>query len=125
MLKELSLLKWQEKATKLASEKNLTEVDELLATVSNLEANVKIERCFFSASDQPWVDYQISDGICWLIYREKIQENTKDLKELEALHTKYMKRQEVCTFSVLALFVNFLCPLRKFAYLFLHFLLQG
>ncbi|KAK4417662.1 Structural maintenance of chromosomes protein 4 [Sesamum alatum] len=69
MLKELSLLKWQEKTTKLASENNATEMTELQATVSSLEANVKIER-------------------------EKIQENTKTLKELEALHVKYMKRQE-------------------------------
>ncbi|KAK6129250.1 hypothetical protein DH2020_036959 [Rehmannia glutinosa] len=69
MLKELSLLKWQEKATKLASENNVTEVAELQTTVSNLEANVKTER-------------------------EKIQENTKTLKELEALHVKYMKTQE-------------------------------
>ncbi|KAL3622702.1 Structural maintenance of chromosomes protein 4 [Castilleja foliolosa] len=69
MLKELSLLKWQEKATKLASENNVTEIAELQATVSSLEANVKTER-------------------------EKIQENTKTLKELEALHVKYMKTQE-------------------------------
>lgn len=45
MLKELSLLKWQEKATKLASENNIAEIAELQATVSSLEANVKIERC--------------------------------------------------------------------------------
>lgn len=44
MLKELSLLKWQEKATNLASEKNATEVGELRETVSSLEANVKTER---------------------------------------------------------------------------------
>ncbi|KAL6551563.1 Structural maintenance of chromosomes protein 4 [Orobanche gracilis] len=69
MLKELSLLKWQEKATKLASENNVTEITELQSTVSNLEANVKTER-------------------------EKIQGNTKILKELETLHMKYMKRQE-------------------------------
>ncbi|KAH6791155.1 structural maintenance of chromosome 3 [Perilla frutescens var. frutescens] len=69
MLKELSLLKWQQKATGLASENNITEITELQATVSSLEANVKTER-------------------------EKIQENTKTLKELEALHMKYMKRQE-------------------------------
>ncbi|KAL0332074.1 UNVERIFIED_CONTAM: Structural maintenance of chromosomes protein 4 [Sesamum calycinum] len=69
MLKELSLLKWQEKATTLASENNVTEIAELQATVSSLESNVKIER-------------------------GKIQENTKTLKELEALHVKYMKRQE-------------------------------
>lgn len=30
-----------------------------------------------------------------LLYRDKIQENTKTLKELEALHMKYMKTQEV------------------------------
>lgn len=48
MLKELSLLKWQEKATKLASENNVTETAELQATVSSLEANVKIERWFYS-----------------------------------------------------------------------------
>lgn len=46
MLKELSLLKWQEKATNLASENNVTETAELQATVSSLEANVKIERWF-------------------------------------------------------------------------------
>lgn len=44
MLKELSMLKWQEKATKLASENNATEVVELQGTVSSLEENVKIER---------------------------------------------------------------------------------
>lgn len=48
MLKELSLLKWQEKATKLASENNVTEIAELQATVSSLEANVKIERWSYS-----------------------------------------------------------------------------
>ncbi|XP_051140467.1 structural maintenance of chromosomes protein 4 [Andrographis paniculata] len=69
MLKELSLLKWQQKATNLASEKTGTEVAELQVAVSNLEENVKIER-------------------------EKIKENSKELKEVEDLHTKYMKRQE-------------------------------
>lgn len=64
MLKELSLLKWQEKATKLASDKNVTEVAELQETVSNLEANVKIERCL-SDTDQPRTDNQISDDICY------------------------------------------------------------
>lgn len=44
MLKELSLLKWQEKATNLASENNITEIAELQETVSSLEANVKTER---------------------------------------------------------------------------------
>lgn len=65
MLKELSLLKWQEKATKLASDKNLTEVAELQEIVSDLEANIKIERCFLSDTKQPWTDNQISDGICY------------------------------------------------------------
>lgn len=44
MLKELSLLKWQEKATNLVSENNITEIAELQETVSSLEANVKTER---------------------------------------------------------------------------------
>ncbi|XP_057769491.1 structural maintenance of chromosomes protein 4-like [Salvia miltiorrhiza] len=69
MLKELSQLKWQEKATKLASENNITEIADLKAAISSLEENVKSER-------------------------DKIQENTNTLKELEALHVKYMKRQE-------------------------------
>ncbi|XP_042019712.1 structural maintenance of chromosomes protein 4-like [Salvia splendens] len=69
MLKELSLLKWQEKATKLASENNITEIADIQAAISSLEANVKSER-------------------------NKIQENTRTLKELEALHVKYMKRHE-------------------------------
>ncbi|KAL2499952.1 Structural maintenance of chromosomes protein 4 [Abeliophyllum distichum] len=69
MLKELSLLKWQEKATKLASEDNANQIEELQANISSLEENVKNER-------------------------EKIQDNTKTLKELETLHVKYMKKQE-------------------------------
>ncbi|PSS30465.1 Structural maintenance of chromosomes protein [Actinidia chinensis var. chinensis] len=69
MLKELSLLKWQEKATKLASEDTSTQMVEKQAKVSSLEENLKIER-------------------------EKIHENNKTLKELEALHMKYMKKQE-------------------------------
>lgn len=46
MLKELSLLKWQEKATGLASENNITEIAEVQATVSSLEANVKTGRWY-------------------------------------------------------------------------------
>ncbi|CAA3013817.1 structural maintenance of chromosomes 4 [Olea europaea subsp. europaea] len=69
MLKELSLLKWQEKSTLLASEDNANQTEKLQANISNLEENVKNER-------------------------EKIQNNTKTLKELEALHMKYMKKQE-------------------------------
>lgn len=44
MLKELSLLKWQEKATKFASEDNAAKSLELQTNVSNLEENLKIER---------------------------------------------------------------------------------
>ncbi|XP_028125299.1 structural maintenance of chromosomes protein 4 [Camellia sinensis] len=69
MLKELSLLKWQEKAAKLASENTSAQMVGMQANVSTLEENLKIER-------------------------EKIRENNKTLKELEALHMKYMKKQE-------------------------------
>lgn len=69
MLKELSLLKWQEKGTKLASEDNNTKMVELQANVASLEENIRSERM-------------------------KMQENNKTLKELEKLHHKYMKRQE-------------------------------
>lgn len=44
MLKELSLLKWQEKATKLASENNINEIADIQEAISSLEANVKSER---------------------------------------------------------------------------------
>lgn len=44
MLKELSLLKWQEKATRLASENNIAEIADIQAAISSLEANVKSER---------------------------------------------------------------------------------
>ncbi|XP_043714593.1 structural maintenance of chromosomes protein 4-like [Telopea speciosissima] len=69
MLKELSLLKWREKATKLASEDATSHVVELKTNVSNLEENLKNER-------------------------EKIQENAKTLMDLEGVHNKYMKQQE-------------------------------
>ncbi|KAL0014881.1 hypothetical protein SO802_001950 [Lithocarpus litseifolius] len=69
MLKELSLLKWQEKATKLAYEDTNTKLVELQANVASLEENLKIER-------------------------ENIQESHKTLEELETVHNKYMKRQE-------------------------------
>ncbi|KAL6537567.1 hypothetical protein OROMI_026101 [Orobanche minor] len=69
ILEELSMLKWQERATKLVSENNTTEIADIQAAISSLEAYVKSER-------------------------DKIQENSKTLKELEALHVKYMKREE-------------------------------
>lgn len=69
MLKELSLLKWQEKATNLAYEDTSLKIVELQENVSKLEENLKNER-------------------------EKIQDNNKTLKELESVHNKYMRRQE-------------------------------
>lgn len=44
MLKELSLLKWQEKATTLAHEDTSTKMAELQEKVSSLEENLKAER---------------------------------------------------------------------------------
>lgn len=44
MLKELSLLKWQEIATKLAYEDNNGTMEKLQADVSSLEENLKNER---------------------------------------------------------------------------------
>lgn len=44
MLKELSLLKWQEKATKLASEDISGQMVEKQDMVSGLEKNLKMER---------------------------------------------------------------------------------
>ncbi|KAF7802987.1 structural maintenance of chromosomes protein 4 [Senna tora] len=69
MLKELSLLKWQEKATKLAYEDSCGKMEEVQANVSSLEENLKNER-------------------------GKIQESKQTLKELETQHNKYIKRQE-------------------------------
>ncbi|CAN4082601.1 unnamed protein product [Withania somnifera] len=69
MLKELSLLKWQEKATNLAFEDNSTRITEMQANISKQEENLKSER-------------------------EKIKENSKTLKDLESKHSKYLKRQE-------------------------------
>ena len=44
MLKELSLLKWQEKATKLAFEDNSTRFTEMQANISRQEEILKSER---------------------------------------------------------------------------------
>ncbi|CAI8608890.1 unnamed protein product [Vicia faba] len=69
MLKELSLLKWQEKATKLAVDDTIGKMDELQVSVASVEENLKSER-------------------------DKIQESKQILKELETKHNNYMKRQE-------------------------------
>ncbi|KAF6159765.1 hypothetical protein GIB67_030023 [Kingdonia uniflora] len=68
MLRELTLLKWREKATKLAAEDAASHVVELQTNVSSLEENLKNER-------------------------EKIRDNTKALKELETVHNRHMKKQ--------------------------------
>ena len=44
MLKELSLLKWQEKATTLAVDDTSGKMDELQVGVASLEENLKAER---------------------------------------------------------------------------------
>ncbi|XP_077210100.1 structural maintenance of chromosome 3 [Tasmannia lanceolata] len=69
MLRELTLLKWQEKATKLASDDAASHTVELHENLSSLEENLKDER-------------------------EKIREYSKTLKDLETVHNQYLKRQE-------------------------------
>ncbi|XP_062181355.1 structural maintenance of chromosomes protein 4 [Phragmites australis] len=69
MLKELSLLKWQEKATKLASDDATSRVAQLHENVADLENNLASER-------------------------EKIQQNSLTLKEMESIYNKHVKRQE-------------------------------
>lgn len=44
MLKELSLLKWQDKTTNLASEENASQMGELQRKLSLFEENLKSER---------------------------------------------------------------------------------
>lgn len=48
MLKELSLLKWQEKATKLASDDAISRVTQCQENVADLEKNLASERLFFT-----------------------------------------------------------------------------
>lgn len=50
MLKELSLLKWQEKASKLASEENDAQSVEFQANILGLEESLKAERLAFPFS---------------------------------------------------------------------------
>ncbi|CAA7406929.1 unnamed protein product [Spirodela intermedia] len=69
MLKELALLKWQEKVTKLASDDAISHVSELQENVSILEDNLKNER-------------------------KKLCQNSESLKDLEAVHHKYLEKQE-------------------------------
>lgn len=46
MLKQLSLLKWQEKATKLASDDTTSHISELQEEVSDLEKSLATERLY-------------------------------------------------------------------------------
>uniref|UniRef100_A0A7N0V152 Structural maintenance of chromosomes protein n=1 Tax=Kalanchoe fedtschenkoi TaxID=63787 RepID=A0A7N0V152_KALFE len=69
MLKELSFLKWQEKATELACEDTANRMNTLQDNVNSLQTTIQSER-------------------------GKIAENKKVLKELEVLHDQYSKRQE-------------------------------
>nr|CAD32690.1 SMC4 protein [Oryza sativa] len=70
MLKELLLLKWQEKATTLASDDATSHVAQLQENVADLEKNLASER-------------------------EKIQHSSQTLKEMESVYNKHAKRQEV------------------------------
>ncbi|KAI4389054.1 hypothetical protein MLD38_001318 [Melastoma candidum] len=69
MLKELAIMKWQEKAAKLACDDTVIKIEETKGNISSIEDNLKAQR-------------------------EKIQESNKSLKELEKVHKKYMNRQE-------------------------------
>ncbi|KAL6839198.1 hypothetical protein ACP4OV_030870 [Aristida adscensionis] len=69
MLKELSLLKWQEKSMVLASDDATSRVAQLHENVEDLEKNLSSER-------------------------EKIQQNSLTLKEMESVYNKHVKRQE-------------------------------
>ncbi|KAJ3680908.1 hypothetical protein LUZ60_015397 [Juncus effusus] len=69
MLKELLHLKWQEKATEMASQNASTQVAQFKESVTNMEATLNSEK-------------------------EKIKGNTKELKELEVVFNKHMKKQE-------------------------------
>lgn len=69
MLKELLLLKCQEKATTMASEDAASHVTQLQDNVTDLEKNLASER-------------------------ERIQQNSEALKEMESAYNKRVKRQE-------------------------------
>ncbi|PKA51107.1 Structural maintenance of chromosomes protein 4 [Apostasia shenzhenica] len=69
VLKELTLLKSKETATRLATEDADAHVRELQENVSTLEENLKTER-------------------------DKIQHNLKTLKDLESVYNKHLKTQE-------------------------------
>lgn len=69
MLKELLLLKWQEKATTMASDDATSHVTQLEENVTDLAKNLTSER-------------------------EKIKQNSQELKEMEKAYNKRVKKQE-------------------------------
>ncbi|KAJ1691122.1 hypothetical protein LUZ63_015277 [Rhynchospora breviuscula] len=70
MLKELLILKWQEKVTELASDDATKKAAQLQENVTKMEATCVKKR-------------------------EEIQQHSNELKQLEALYDKYTERQEV------------------------------
>ncbi|KAJ3686474.1 hypothetical protein LUZ61_015638 [Rhynchospora tenuis] len=70
MLKELLILKWEEKAIELASVDATKKAAQFQETVANMEATCTRKR-------------------------EEIQQHSNDLKELETLYDMYLKRREV------------------------------
>lgn len=72
MLKELSLLMWQEKASKLAFAANDAQTVKLQSNISNMEENLKAERSFFHIILFFWMKISIVIVIkycsCWTAY---------------------------------------------------------
>lgn len=98
MLRELSLMKWQEKATKVACEDSNSKMIEMQANLSSLEENLNRQRYVCLLYNVRLI-IQISQFYIgsWDVYsREKIGESNKTLEELEAVHQNYMNRQKVC-----------------------------
>lgn len=65
MLKELSLLKWQEKAAKMAHEDTNKKMVELQANVSSLEENLKTERYMLMTSTELAYSYLKQKNYIW------------------------------------------------------------
>ncbi|CAA6669949.1 unnamed protein product [Spirodela intermedia] len=81
MLKELALLKWQEKVTKLASDDAISHVSELQENVSILEEILKMR------------GHSCDKNRAARILK-KLCQNSESLKDLEAVHHKYLEKQE-------------------------------
>jgi hypothetical protein len=61
MLKELSLLKWREKATKLASDDATSRVAQLQENVADLQKDLASERLFGLTMDVDILGYMFSN----------------------------------------------------------------